>query len=318
MLAHTDARIINYDKLTYAGNPANLADFAENPAHLFVLGDICDGMRVRDVVNRFEIDCIANFAAETHVDRSISDAAPFVETNISGLHVLLDVARDCGVKRFLQISTDEVYGSLAEGVRADESYQLQCGSPYAASKASADLLCMAYCNTYGLPVLITRCSNNYGPYQYPEKLIPLAVTRAFAGQQIPVYGDGLHQRDWLHVNDHCAALQLVLERGRNGEIYNIGTGAQETNLEVVKTIVKLTGAKESQIEFVNDRLGHDRRYAINAAKLTEELGWKPAHSFENGLAETVEWYRGHTEWIGKIVSGEYKKYFIEQYSETEL
>lgn len=314
MLARTDARVVNFDKLTYAGNLENLADIADDPRYTFIRGDICDGTAVRAAIADHAVDAIVNFAAESHVDRSIIDASPFIATNIAGVQVLLDAARAAGVKRFVQVSTDEVYGSLAEPVTADEHAPLHPGSPYAASKAAADLLCMAYANTYGMPVLITRCSNNYGPYQHPEKLLPLALSRALAGQSIPLYGDGLQQRDWLHVDDHCRALQFVLERGTVGTIYNIATGRRRTNKEVLHALLDLTGAPHGLITPVTDRLGHDRRYAPDATRIAGELGWEPTIPFDDGLRATVQWYRDHEEWTKHILSGAYRTYFETQYA----
>ena len=292
MLTMTDIRIVNLDKLTYAGNTANLADVSDNPLYSFIHGDICDLQTVRSIIRDYAVDCVVNFAAETHVDRSITDSAPFISTNIVGVHSLLTVAKECNIQRFLQISTDEVYGAQQIGVVADELAQLKCGSPYAASKASGDLLCLAYWNTYQFPVLISRCTNNFGPYQHPEKLIPLAISRAIVGKPIPVYGDGLQSRDWLFVEDHCAALQHIIEEGHDGEIYNIGSGSRRTNIDVLTALLRLTGASTSLLRHVSDRPGHDRMYAVDVSKI-QRLGWRPRHSFDQGLADTFTWYKSH-------------------------
>jgi len=315
-LAQTNARIVNLDKLTYAGNTANVADIAGNPSYSFIHGDICDGRTVHAIIHEHAIDCIVNFAAETHVDRSIANAAPFIATNISGVQILLDEARRANVKRFLQISTDEVYGSQHDGENADEFAPLQCGSPYSASKASADLLCRAYWKTYQFPVVITRCTNNFGPFQHPEKLIPLAISRALAGNEIPVYGDGLQRRDWLYVEDHCEALLTVIEKGIDGEVYNIGTGYQRTNVEVINSLLHATGITAQLIRHVQDRPGHDRLYAVDAAKI-HRLGWRQKHSFEQGIVDTVAWYRANGAWMKEILSGEYSQYFAKQYNELQ-
>lgn len=314
MLEHSDVRIVNFDALTYAGNLENLTDVEKNSRYTFVNGTICDATDVRTVCADSHIDTIVNFAAESHVDRSIRDAAPFIATNIAGVQILLDVTRELGLQRMLHVSTDEVYGSLAEPVTADESAPLHPGSPYAASKASADLLCMASVKTHGVPVMISRCSNNYGPYQHPEKLIPMALSRARSGKSIPVYGDGLQQRDWLHVHDHCAALQLILDQGVSGEIYNIATGVRRTNLAVLNELLVLNEAPLDLLTLGADRPGHDRRYAPSAAKIQQELHWSPRIGFEEGMRSTVEWYRSHTAWTERIVSGAYRAYFEEQYS----
>jgi dTDP-glucose 4,6-dehydratase len=294
---HPDWEVINLDKLTYAGNLANLRDVAANFAgYRWVQGDIADPDAVAAVFAT-GIDAALNFAAETHVDRSITDAAPFIRTNVEGTRVLLDAARKYQVPRFIQVSTDEVYGSLEPGDPPfTEESPLAPNSPYAASKAGADLLCRAYHRTYGLPVIITRCSNNFGPYQFPEKLIPLTITNALENKPIPVYGNGQNIRDWLYVEDHCRALELVLLKGRPGEVYNIGGGEEMQNIELVRLLVRLLGKGEELITFVADRPGHDRRYALDTAKITRQLGWQKEHSFEEALRRTVQWYVENPGW----------------------
>jgi len=312
---HPDYRVVNFDKLTYAGNLENLEKVESNPRYIFEHGDICDADFVQKVVEQHAIDVIVNFAAESHVDRSILGASEFIRTNVVGAGVLLDMVKQKGIKRFVQVSTDEVYGSLGEEGKFTESNPLQPNSPYAASKASADLLVLAYRHTFGLPVLITRCSNNYGPYQFPEKLIPLMILNALHDKPLPVYGDGGNVRDWLHVEDHCSAIDLVLHHGRLGEVYNIGGNSERRNLDVVKLILRQLGKPESLITFVKDRPGHDRRYAIDASKIQSELGWQPAHTFEAGLAETIRWYQTHESWWKRILSGEYQEYYRKMYEE---
>lgn len=306
---HPDWYIVNLDKLTYAGNLENLKDVEDNPHYLFVRGDIADRELVDRLFREEKFDLVANVAAESHVDRSILDPAPFIEINVKGTQVLLEAARQHGIAKFLQVSTDEVYGSLQpdEPPFTEES-PLKPNSPYSASKAAADLMCRAYFVTYGLPVVITRCSNNYGPYQFPEKFIPVCITNALEGKPIPLYGDGLNIRDWIHVEDHCRALDLVLQKGRPGEVYNIGANNEHTNLEIVKTILKLMGKPESLITFVKDRPGHDRRYAIDAKKSRQELGWAPARDFVSGLEELIHWYTINTSWWERVKSGEYREY----------
>jgi dTDP-glucose 4,6-dehydratase len=315
---HPDYRIVNLDALTYAGNLENLEDVELHPGYRFVKGDVADAALMRTVLEEHTIDAIVNVAAESHVDRSIMGASEFVRTNIVGVQVVLELIKErlpTLSGRFVQISTDEVYGSL-EGTEAfTELSPLHPNSPYAASKAAADLLALAYAHTFGLPVIITRCSNNYGPHQFPEKLIPLMITNALENKPLPVYGDGLHVRDWIHVEDHCAAIDRILHHGRTGEIYNIGAGNERTNLDVVRLILGQLGKPESLITFVKDRPGHDRRYAIDATKLRRELGWEPKHDFERGLAETITWYREHEAWWRRIVSGEYREYYRKQYEE---
>ncbi len=305
--------VVNYDVLTYAGNLENLADIASDPRYHFVRGDICDSSAVTDALRTHAIDTIVHFAAESHVDRSILGASVFVKTNVLGTQVLLDAAREHGVERFVHVSTDEVYGSLGERGKFTESTPLHPNSPYSASKAGSDLLALANQHTFGLPVVVTRCSNNYGPYQFPEKLIRLMIINALHDKPLPVYGDGMNIRDWLHVEDHCSAIDTVMRHGRIGEVYNIGGNNEWTNIDIVKRILRHLGKPESLITFVRDRPGHDRRYAMDATKIDRELGWAPAHTFEQGLAEKVEWYKTHTEWWTRVISGEYKEYYRTQY-----
>ncbi|MCS6850195.1 MAG: dTDP-glucose 4,6-dehydratase [Gemmataceae bacterium] len=304
--------VINFDQLTYAGNLANLADLADHPRYRFVHGDIADRTAVRRVVSA-GVRAILNFAAESHVDRSIHDSSPFIRTNVLGTQVLLDAAREFGVPRFLQVSTDEVYGSLGETGLFTEETPLAPNSPYSASKAAGDLLVRSYVHTFKLPAVITRCSNNYGPYQFPEKLIPLFITNLLADQPVPVYGDGLNVRDWIHVRDHCAALDLVWRHGRVGEVYNIGGRCEKTNLELTYTLLDILNKPRSLIRFVKDRPGHDRRYAIDCSKIERELGWRPRIPFIEGLRETVQWYIDHPEWVASIRTGEYLRYYEKQY-----
>ncbi len=313
-LLETDAEVsvVNFDSLTYAGNPANLADVANNRRYRFVRGDIADAEAVRRAMAD-GVTAVINFAAESHVDRSIHDSGPFVRTNVVGTQVLLDAAREFRVARYLQVSTDEVYGSLGSTGYFTEETPLSPNSPYAASKAAADLLVRSYGHTFGMPVLITRCSNNYGPYQFPEKLIPLFITNLLRDEPVPVYGDGKNVRDWIHVRDHCAAIDLVWRRGRAGEVYNIGGRCERTNLELTHLLLKATGKPASLIRYVTDRPGHDRRYAIDCSKVERELGWRPAMRFEEGLRDTVRWYRENEEWVRNIRSGEYLKYYERQY-----
>ncbi len=294
-----DVEIVNYDALTYAGNLANLAGVKER--HQFVRGDICDVTAVHSAMQG--VQAIVHFAAESHVDRSIASSAEFVRTNVEGTRVLLDVARELRILKFVHVSTDEVYGTLGPEGYFTEETALAPNSPYSASKAGSDLLARAYFETYDLPVVITRCSNNYGPYQFPEKLIPLMIINALEGNPLPMYGDGRNVRDWLHVSDHCTAIARVLEAGAPGQVYNIGGHNERTNLWIVKTILRLMDRDESLIAFVKDRLGHDRRYAIDASKMERELGWRPAYDLERGLAETVAWYLEHREWWERIRSG---------------
>jgi len=310
-----DYEVLNLDKLTYAGNLENLANLSDNKNYRFIQGDICDGKLV-DRLLESGIDAIINFAAESHVDRSLYDPDLFIQTNVVGVQVLLHAALRHKIKKFIQVSTDEVYGSLppdALGFREDTP--LSPNSPYSASKAAADLLVRSYFKTYGFPALITRCSNNYGPYQFPEKLIPLFITNAFANERLPVYGDGLNIRDWIHVEDHCRALSIVLQKGREGEIYNIGGRAERTNLEMTETVLKLLEKPKSLIRFVTDRPGHDRRYAVDFAKIQIDLGWSPIYSLQEGLAQTVRWYLSHEEWWRRIKSGAYRDFYEKHYQE---
>jgi len=305
--------LINLDKLTYAGHLDNLREFSGDRRYRFVRGDIANVVLVERLVRG--VDAIINFAAETHVDRSIQDAAPFLHTNVVGTQVLLEAARNAGVKRFIQISTDEVYGSIAKGT-AKETTILDPASPYSASKAAADHLALSYYRTHGLPVIITRAANNYGPYQYPEKFLPLFITHALEDQPLPLYGDGLNVRDWLHVTDHCEAIDRVLRKGKIGEIYNIGTGLGFSNLAVARTILRHLQKPNSLIRFVKDRPGHDRRYAMNISKIRRETGWSPRIRFTEGLNDLIGWYRDHRSWWEPILhrSPTYRKYYARQYA----
>jgi dTDP-glucose 4,6-dehydratase len=305
--------IINLDKLTYAGNLENLAGVDGHARYRFVRGDICDAGLVNQLVGEERPDAIVHFAAESHVDRSIFAPAPVFETNLRGTFTLLESARAHRIARFVHVSTDEVYGSLHPPLEADEQFPLNPSSPYSAAKAGSDLLARSYFTTYKLPVVVTRASNNYGPYQFPEKLIPLMISNALDNQPLPVYGDGMQVRDWLYVEDHCRAIRAVLEKGREGEIYNIGGNRSLPNLEVVRQILTATGKPESLIRRVEDRPGHDRRYALSSAKLMEETGWAPATQFEEGLAATVAWYRDNKGWVERIRSGEYAGYYARNY-----
>lgn len=312
---HPAYRIINYDLLTYAGNLENLTSIENNPRYLFVKGDICNKGELANTFREYSIDTIVHFAAESHVDRSILGPTVFIQTNVLGTGALLDVAREAGVEKFLHVSTDEVYGSLGATGYFTEETPLHPNSPYSASKASSDLLVLAYRHTYGFPGIVTRCSNNYGPCQFPEKLIPLMIANALNGKPLPVYGDGLNVRDWLYVEDHCTALDVVLHKGTVGEVYNIGGHNEWKNIDIVKLILKKLGKPESLINFVKDRPGHDRRYAIDATKIKNELGWEPAETFETGIQKTIQWYLHNRQWWERIISGEYKKYYDLQYSE---
>lgn len=312
---HPNYSIVNLDKLTYAGNLENLEDVNDHPKYRFVRGDICDRNLVESVIREHSIDTVVNFAAESHVDRSIMGPAIFIETNVAGTNILLELTNEYHVKRFIQISTDEVYGSLGPEGKFTEETPLRPNSPYAASKAAADLLALAYHHTYGTPVIVTRCSNNYGPYQFPEKLIPLMIANALSNKPLPVYGDGWNVRDWLHVRDHCAAVDLVLHKGKPGEVYNIGGNNEWKNIDLVKFLLKKLEKPESLITFVKDRPGHDRRYAIDSAKIERELGWKPRYTFEEGLSETIDWYLTHQPWWRRIMSGEYQDYYKKMYDE---
>ena len=308
---HPDYTIVNFDKLTYAGNLDNLRDVESNPNYSFVKGDICDRGTLAPALAG--CDAVINFAAESHVDRSIESAADFIHTNVLGTQTLLDAARNERVSRFVQISTDEVMGSCSEGQFFDESSPLQPNSPYAASKAAAEHLVRAASVTFGLDVVTTRASNNYGPYQFPEKLIPLMISNAIEGKKLPVYGDGQNVRDWLYVEDCCRAIDAVFHSGRSGEVYNIGSRAEKTNLEIVHTLLNLLGKPASLIQFVTDRPGHDRRYATNPQKLETELDWRPRETFESGIEKTVRWYLNNADWVARTRSGEYLDYYERTY-----
>ncbi|HDR7781237.1 MULTISPECIES: dTDP-glucose 4,6-dehydratase [Bacillus cereus group] len=306
--------IVNLDTLTYAGNLENLKDIEELSNYRFIKGDIADRQFINQLFKEEKFDYVLNFAAESHVDRSITNPDIFIQTNIQGTQVLLDAAKNAEVKKYLQVSTDEVYGTLGETGYFTEETPLASNSPYSSSKAGADLLVRAYHETFGLPVNITRCSNNYGPFHFPEKLIPLMIINALNDKQLPVYGDGLNVRDWLHVEDHCQAIDLVLHKGKNGEVYNVGGNNERTNIEIVKTILKALDKPESLIKYVTDRPGHDRRYAIDATKLREELGWSPKYNFDTGIEQTIKWYLENQDWWKNIISGEYQEYFKNQYA----
>jgi dTDP-glucose 4,6-dehydratase len=312
-IGQTDWRVVNLDKLTYAGNLENLTSVAENPRYRFVHGDICDQALVDSTLAEEKPDAIVHFAAESHVDRSILSPEAAIQTNFRGSFIMLEAARRRGVRRFVHVSTDEVYGSLAAPLEATEEFPLNASSPYSASKAGSDLLARSYFVTYKLPVLITRASNNYGPYQFPEKLIPLMIANAFEDRRLPVYGDGQQVRDWLYADDHCRGIMAVLEKGREGEIYNIGGNRSLPNLDVVHKVLQLTGKPESLIEYVKDRPGHDRRYALSSEKLMRETGWRPIADFETGLAETIDWYRANSAWVAGVRSGAYLTYYERNY-----
>jgi dTDP-glucose 4,6-dehydratase len=310
---HKDCFVVNLDKLTYAGNLENLSGFENHPNHKFIKGDICDGPLVEKIINEYKIDAIVNFAAESHVDRSITAPKIFIETNIKGTLTLLEAARDKKLKRFIQISTDEVYGELGETGKFTEQTPYHPNSPYSASKAAADHLVRAFGHTWGLPYNITNCSNNYGPYQFPEKMIPLMINNALNDKELPVYGDGLHVRDWLYVYDHCTAVWMVLTKGRAGETYNIGGCNEKKNIEVVELILERLKKPKSLIRHVTDRPGHDRRYAIDATRIKNDLGWRPTVSFEEGITKTIDWYLANQKWLKNVVSGDYKAYYESMY-----
>jgi dTDP-glucose 4,6-dehydratase len=312
-ISETDLSVVNLDKLTYAGNLENLAEIDGNARYRFVQGDICDPELVNALLGEERPDAIVHFAAESHVDRSILSPEPVVRTNYNGTFTLLEAARLHRLARFVHVSTDEVYGSLPAPAEADERYPLNPSSPYSASKAASDLLARSYFVTFKLPVVITRASNNYGPYQFPEKLIPLMITNAMEDRSLPVYGDGQQVRDWLYVEDHCRGILAVLHQGRDGEIYNIGGNRSLPNLDVVHQVLALTGKPESLIESVQDRLGHDRRYALSSEKLMRETAWRPVMNFETGLARTIEWYRGNSAWVQGVRSGAYRTYYERNY-----
>ncbi|MDQ1000811.1 dTDP-glucose 4,6-dehydratase [Neobacillus niacini] len=312
---YPEYQIVNLDLLTYAGNLENLKDIENASNYKFVRGDISDREFINGLFQEENFNYVLNFAAESHVDRSITDPGIFVQTNIQGTLALLDAAKTFGVTKYLQVSTDEVYGTLGETGYFTEETPLAANSPYSASKAGADLLVRAYHETFGLPVNITRCSNNYGPFHFPEKLIPLMIINALHDKELPIYGDGLNIRDWLHVEDHCQAIDLVLHKGRNGEVYNVGGNNERTNIEIVKTILKHLNKPESLMKFVTDRPGHDRRYAIDATKLRTELGWSPKYNFDTGIEQTINWYLNNREWWENIISGEYQDYVKSQYGD---
>lgn len=308
-------RVVNYDLLTYAGNLENLKDVENNPHYTFVKGDINNRELVSHLVQAYKIDVLVNFAAESHVDRSITEPDIFVNSNVLGTQALLDVAKAHNITKYVQVSTDEVYGSLGKDGYFTEETPIQPNSPYSASKAGADLLVRSYFETFGMNVNITRCSNNYGPYHFPEKLIPLMVTNALEGKSLPIYGDGKNIRDWLHVKDHCAAIDLVLHKGKAGEVYNIGGHNERTNNDIVHLVIKKLGASKELIQYVEDRLGHDRRYAIDPLKLENELGWKPQYTFDTGIVETIQWYIDNRDWWENIKSGSYMNYYKNQYGD---
>jgi dTDP-glucose 4,6-dehydratase len=309
-----DITIANVDALTYAGNLENLATVANDPRYTFYRADIADAPAMEGIFSAFQPDAIVHFAAESHVDRSIHSPEPVIRTNLNGTFTLLDAARRHKTPRFLHVSTDEVYGSIDEPHDADENYPLRASSPYSAAKAGSDLLALSYFTTYKMNVSVTRASNNYGPYQFPEKLIPLMIANALEGKQLPVYGDGMQIRDWLYVDDHCRAIRAVLERGRAGEVYNIGGSRALPNIAVVQRILAATGQPETLIRYVTDRPGHDRRYAITSEKVERETGWKPQVEFESGLAETVGWYRENAAWIANVRSGAYREFYDKNYA----
>jgi dTDP-glucose 4,6-dehydratase len=313
-----DCQIVNLDKLTYAGNLENLRSVEKDRRYTFVHGDICDAELVRSLLRDRDIHVVVHFAAESHVDRSILGASEFVRTNVMGTTVLLEAAKDHPLLKFVHVSTDEVYGSLGSEGKFSETSSLHPNSPYAASKASADMIALAYQHTFNLPVVVTRCSNSYGPYQFPEKLIPLMIANAMNDKPLPVYGDGGNVRDWIHVNDHCAAIDAVIQKGVPGQVYNVGGDSERKNIDVVKLILKSLGKPESLIAYVKDRPGHDRRYAIDARKIERELGWHPTVSFEKGIESTISWYRENAAWWQRIVSGEYKEYYRQMYQGREL
>jgi dTDP-glucose 4,6-dehydratase len=309
---YPDCYVWNLDKLTYAGNLENLSGLEQDPRHEFVVGDIADPDCVGEILAR-GVDAVINFAAESHVDRSILYSSEFVRTNVVGTLNLMEASRKHKIGRFIQISTDEVYGSLGLSGRFTETSPMAPNSPYAASKASADLMLRSYVHTHGFPGIITRCSNNYGPYQFPEKLIPLLISNALADMPLPIYGDGLYVRDWIHVRDHCAAIDAVLRHGRSGEVYNVGARQELPNVEIARRILRALGKEESLIQYVEDRPGHDRRYAIECSKLESELGWRPQVPFDSGLRDTVEWYRTHPLWVEHVRSGAYRTYYERMY-----
>ncbi|MBV4425522.1 dTDP-glucose 4,6-dehydratase [Clostridium tyrobutyricum] len=324
---YNDIKIVNYDKLTYAGNLENLKSIADNPNYTFIQGDICDKSKLEELFQEYDIDYVVNFAAESHVDRSIKNPEIFVQTNVLGTVTLLNTAKNAWVegesfksgKKYLQVSTDEVYGSLGSEGYFTETTPLDSHSPYSSSKASADLMVKAYFDTYRMPVNITRCSNNYGPYQFPEKLIPLVINNCLNKRELPVYGDGMNIRDWLYVEDHCKAIDMVLNGGEVGQVYNIGGHNERTNIHIVKTVISYihdnvdSSVKENLIKYVEDRKGHDRRYGIDPEKIKEELGWYPETKFEDGIIKTIKWYLENKEWMENVTSGDYKNYYKKMY-----
>lgn len=311
---YSDAFVLNLDRLTYAGNLDNLTEVAAHPSYEFVRGDVCDVALIERLLER-PLDAVVHFAAESHVDRSIADAQEFIRTNIQGTHTIMEAARRKRIPRFLHVSTDEVYGSLEPGQSADECALLRPNNPYAASKAASDLLVRSFWKTYRFPAIITRCSNNYGPFQLPEKLIPLMIANALEGKKLPVYGDGLNERDWIYVEDHCRAIDRVLRSGQPGEIYNVGFGQPVPNLEIIRRLLHILGRSEDLIEFVADRPAHDRRYALATAKISGELGWRPVVGLEEGLRRTVLWYQMHPEWVKKARSRESRSYYEKFYEQ---
>jgi dTDP-glucose 4,6-dehydratase len=313
---YPDYHVIVYDKLTYAGNPDNLRDLQDDPRFLFVRGDITDAAKVEETMRQFGIDAIVNFAAETHVDRSIESPGSFVQTNVFGVYTLLEAARKFGTERMVHVSTDEVYGAVLEGSSV-ETDRLEPRSPYSAAKAGGDLMCRAYFITHSTPVMVTRGSNTYGPYQYPEKMLPLFITNAIEDKPIPMYGDGKYVRDWMHVLDHCEGIDLVLHSGEPGEIYNIGGGNERENIEVTYKVLDLLGKPRSLINYVQDRPGHDRRYSIDTTRM-QGLGWSPRRGFDDGFRETVEWYLNNRQWWEKIKSGEFAEYYARMYGQREV
>ncbi|HEY2120390.1 MAG TPA: dTDP-glucose 4,6-dehydratase [Candidatus Acidoferrum sp.] len=311
--SNQSVRITNFDKLTYAGNPESLADIANDPRYEFVRGDIASKQDVNGILEQ-GFDAVVNFAAETHVDRSIEDASPFLSTNILGTQCLLEAARRFELPRFIHISTDEVYGSAPVGVSFTEETTLDPRSPYAASKASADHFVAAYANTYGVSAVILRCTNNFGPFQFPEKLIPLIIANAREDKSLPIYGDGLQERDWLFVEDYCSAIALALDKAKTGSVYNVSAGTPQPNLKIVRTILQLLGKPESLMKYVKDRPGHDRRYALDSSKIQRELGWAPKVNFEEGIHRTIDWYQANSAWLDHARSGEYLKYYDRHYT----
>ena len=314
---HSSDSIVNFDKLTYAGNLENLSEVESQPGYSFVKGDICDATLVAETFSSARPEVVVHFAAESHVDRSILAPSPAFETNLRGTFTLLEAARQYPVQRFVHISTDEVYGSLESPLEADENFPLRPSSPYSAAKAGSDLLALSFLTTYKVPAVVTRASNNYGPYQFPEKFIPLLMTNALEDQPLPIYGDGQQVRDWLFVEDHCAAIEAVIERGREGEIYNIGGNFSCANLHAAREILRLAGKTETLLKRVTDRPGHDRRYALSSVKINRELGWSPQVDFSDGLRRTMECYRSHAEWVKRVKGGDYRQYYQQHYVDRE-